>query len=71
MVKIFGSVLSLLLWEELNHPGCLGSGEDGQDAGGGVEERRFLCLAVPVSGFFHSSLKQLMLAAARDEMDGL
>lgn len=51
--------------------GCLGSGEDWQDAGGGVEEHRFLCLAVPVSGVFHPSLKELMLAAARDEMGGL
>lgn len=50
---------------------CLGLGEDWQDAGGGVEENRFLCLAVPVSGFFHPSLKHLMLAAVRDEMDGL
>jgi len=51
--------------------GCLGLGRDWQDAGGGVEEHRFLCLAVPVSGFFHLSLEQLMLAAARVEMDGL
>lgn len=38
--------------------------EDWQGAGEGVEERRFLCLVVPICGFFHPSLKQLVLAAA-------